>query len=154
MEYQEAKMLSRQTFEEALHESMRQKDEVAKNTYKILLSSIKMAEIEKGAEIDEAQILGIIQKEIKMRRESIVEFQKGDRSDLIKLAEAEIDLLQKFLPAQMSDDDIKKIAIDVIKEVNASVPSDMGKVMKVLIPKLAGKAPSDRISQVVRSLLA
>ena len=154
MDYQEAKMVSKKTFEEALHESMRQKDEVAKNTYKILLSSIKMAEIEKGAEIDESQILGIIQKEIKMRRESIGEFQKGDRSDLIKLAESEIALLQKFLPAQMSDDDIKKIAVEVIKEVNASAPSDMGKVMKVLIPKLAGKAPSDRISQVVRSLLA
>ena len=147
-------MLSKNTFEEALHDAMRQKDELAKNTYKILLSSIKMMEIDKGAEIDEAQIQAILQKEIKMRRESILEFQKGDRSDLVKLAEAEIAILEKYLPKQMSDDEIKAFAVEAIKEVNASAPSDMGKVMKILIPKLAGKAPSDRISQVVRSLLA
>jgi uncharacterized protein YqeY len=147
-------MLSKNTFEEALHDAMRQKDELAKNTYKILLSSIKMMEIDKGAEIDEAQIQAILQKEIKMRRESILEFQKGDRSDLIKLAEAEIAILEKYLPKQMSDDEIKAFAVEAIKEVNASAPSDMGKVMKILIPKLTGKAPSDRISQVVRSLLA
>ena len=147
-------MLSKNTFEEALHDAMRQKDELAKNTYKILLSSIKMMEIDKGAEIDEAQIQAILQKEIKMRRESILEFQKGDRSDLVKLAEAEIAILEKYLPKQMSDDEIKAFAVEAIKEVNASAPSDMDKVMKILIPKLAGKAPSDRISQVVRSLLA
>ena len=147
-------MLTKNTFEEALHDAMRQKDELAKNTYKILLSSIKMMEIDKGAEIDEAQIQAILQKEIKMRRESILEFQKGDRSDLVKLAEAEIAILEKYLPKQMSDDEIKAFAVEAIKEVNASAPSDMDKVMKILIPKLAGKAPSDRISQVVRSLLA
>ena len=147
-------MLSKKTFEEALHDAMRQKDEIAKNTYKILLSSLKMMEIDKGAEIDEAQIQAILQKEVKMRRESILEFQKGDRSDLIKLAEAEIAILEKYLPKQISDDEIKAVAVEVIKEVNASVPSDMGKVMKILIPKLAGKAPADRISQVVRTLLA
>lgn len=147
-------MLSKKTFEEALHDAMRQKDEIAKNTYKILLSSLKMMEIDKGAEIDEAQIQAILQKEVKMRRESILEFQKGDRSDLIKLAEAEIAILEKYLPKQISDDEIKAVAVEVIKEVNASAPSDMGKVMKLLIPKLAGKAPADRISQVVRTLLA
>ena len=147
-------MISKTTFEDALHDAMRQKDEVAKNTYKILLSSIKMAEIEKGATLDEASIQAILQKEIKMRRESITEFQKGERSDLIKLAEAEIAVLQKYLPAQISDEEIKNAAIEAINEVNAIAPSDMGKVMKILIPKLAGKAPADRISTIVRALLA
>jgi uncharacterized protein YqeY len=147
-------MISKKTFEEALHDSMRKKDEVAKNTFKILLSSIKMSEIEKGIIADEAAIQTILQKEIKMRRESISEFEKGGRSDLVKLAEAEISVLQKFLPAQISDEEIKNAAIEVIKEVNASVSSDMGKVMKVLVPKLAGKAPADRISTIVRALLA
>ena len=147
-------MLSKTTFEDALHDAMRQKDEVAKNTYKLLLSSIKMSEIEKGSAADEAAVQSILQKEIKMRRESIVEFQKGERQDLIKLAEIEIKLLEKFLPAQMSDEEIKKTAIEAIKEVNAVSASDMGKVMKILIPKLSGKAPSDRISAVVRALLA
>lgn len=147
-------MLTINTFEEALHDAMRQKDETAKNTYKILLSSIKMIEVEKGIKADDALIQTILQKEIKMRRESINEFQKGDRADLIKLAETEIALLEKFLPAQMSDEDIKKMAAEAIKETGAALPSDMGKVMKVLVPKLAGKASADRISAAVRSLLS
>ena len=147
-------MLTKNTFEEALHDAMRKKDETAKNTYKILLSSIKMVEIEKGITADDALIQSILQKEIKMRRESISEFQKGERADLIKLAETEIAILEKFLPAQMSDEEIKKLAEEAIKEVGAALPSDMGKVMKVLIPKLAGKASADRISAAVRSLLS
>ena len=147
-------MLTKKTFEDALHDAMRQKDETAKNTYKILLSSIKMLEIEKGIIADDVIIQGILQKEIKMRRESINEFLKGDRSDLIKLAEIEIERLEKFLPVQMSEEDIKKAAADAIKETGALLPSDMGKVMKVLVPKLAGQASADRISSAVRSLLS
>lgn len=147
-------MLSKSVFEEALHDAMRQKDEIAKNTYKILLSSIKMVEIEKGVAADEAAIQSILQKEIKMRRESISEFNKGGRTDLVKSAEAEIVLLEKFLPTQLSDEEIKNAAIEAINEVNASFPSDMGKVMKILMPKLAGKAPADRISIIVKALLA
>lgn len=147
-------MLTKNTFEEELHDAMRKKDEFAKNTYKILLASIKMAELEKGSALDENQILNILQKEIKMRRESITEFQKGGRNDLVSLAESEINILNRFLPEQLSDEEIKKIALEVVKETNAAAPSDMGKVMKVLIPRLAGKASADKISQVVRSLLA
>lgn len=147
-------MLTKNTFEEELHDAMRKKDEFAKNTYKILLASIKMAELEKGSALDENQILNILQKEIKMRRESITEFQKGGRNDLVSLAESEINILNRFLPEQLSDEEIKKIVLEVVKETNAAAPSDMGKVMKVLIPRLAGKASADKISQVVRSLLA
>lgn len=147
-------MLTKNTFEEALHDAMRQKDETAKNTYKILLSSIKMLEIEKGVTADDTVIQTILQKEIKMRRESINEFQKGERNDLIKLAETEIALLEKFLPTQMSDEEIKKMAADAINETGAALPSDMGKVMKILVPKLAGQASADRISSAVRSLLS
>ncbi len=146
-------MLTKNTFEEALHEAMRQKDEGAKNTLKILISSLKMLEIEKGTAPDEAAILGILQKEIKMRRESISEFEKGGRQDLITLAEKEITLLQKYLPAQMSDDEIKSLSLEAIKEVGASTPADMGKIMKILMPKLAGKAAADRISAIVKALL-
>jgi uncharacterized protein len=147
-------MLTKNTFEDALHDAMRQKDETAKNTYKILLSSIKMVEIEKGITADDTLIQSILQKEIKMRRESINEFLKGDRADLVKLAETEIALLEKFLPTQMGDDELKKLASEAIQEVGASLPSDMGKVMKILIPKLSGKASADRISAAVRTLLS
>lgn len=147
-------MLTKNTFEEALHNAMRLKDDVAKNTFKILLASLKMMEIEKGTAPDEAAIQGILQKEIKMRRESISEFEKGGRQDLIKLAEAEITILQKYLPAQMGDEEIMTLALQSIKEVGASTPAEMGKVMKDLMPKLAGKAAADRISAIVKALLA
>lgn len=147
-------MISKITFEDDLHNAMRQKNEIAKNTIKILISSIKMAEIEKGSSLDEATILSIIQREIKMRRESIAEFTKGNRPDLIQTAEIEIQILQKYLPAQLSDEEITIAAIETIKEINAASPSDIGKVMKILIPKLSGKAPADRISAIVRSLLS
>jgi len=147
-------MITKNTFEEALHDAMRQKDEIAKNTYKMLLSSIKMAEIEKGVPVDESGLQAILQKEIKMRRESISEFLKGGREDLVKQTEMEVSILQKYLPAQLSDEEIKTAAVEAIKELGASLPSDMGKVMKVLIPKLSGKASSDRISAIVKALLA
>lgn len=147
-------MLSKNTFEDALHEAMRQKDEVKKNTFKILLASIKMIEIEKGCIADDGMIQTILQKEIKMRKESISEFQKGNRTDLIKLAEIEISYLEKFLPEQMNDEEIKNAAIEAMKEANAQIPSDMGKVMKLLVPRLSGKAPADRISAIVKALLS
>ena len=147
-------MVTKNTFEDALHEAMRQKDEIAKNTFKVLLSSIKMAEIDKGVQADEALIQTILQKEIKMRKESITEFQKGGREDLTKKAETEIDILQKYLPAQMSEEELKKIVSETIKEVNATQPSDMGKVMKALLPKVSGKAPADRVSAAVKALLS
>ncbi len=147
-------MLSKNTFEDALHEAMRQKDEVKKNTFKILLASIKMIEIEKGCIADDGMIQTILQKEIKMRKESISEFQKGNRTDLIKLAEIEISHLEKFLPEQMNDEEIKNAAIEAMKEANAQIPSDMGKVMKLLVPRLSGKAPADRISAIVKALLS
>ncbi|MCX6054593.1 MAG: GatB/YqeY domain-containing protein [Chloroflexi bacterium] len=146
-------MITKTTFENALHDAMRQKNEVAKNTYKLLLSSIKMVEIDKGIILDESGIISILQKEIKMRKESIVDFEKGNRNDLIRTAESEIEILNSFLPSQIDDEALVLLVKDAILEVDAKSVSDMGKVMKILIPRLSGKASSDRISATVRSLL-
>ena len=93
--------------EQDLLESMRTKNEIGRNTLRMVISSVKMYEIEKSTEADDTSVLGIIQKEIKSRRDSLVEFEKGKRNDLIETTNKEISILEKYLPAQLSDSEIE-----------------------------------------------
>ena len=136
-----------------LYQAMRDKNELEKNTIRIILSSLKLAEIEKGHAFDDSEILSIIQKEIKMRTESIAEFTKGNRQDLIDKANDETKILEKYLPRQLSDDELTKIIDQAIVDVDAQSPSDMGKVMKIVLPLVQGQASADRISKLVRARL-
>ncbi len=137
-----------------LHESMKSKDEVTKDTIRLVLTSLKLSEVEKKQEMDDAGILSLIQKEIKSRHEAIVDFKKGNRPDLVTRAEAEIKVLEQFLPKQLTDEALKSIITSAVAEVGAASMADMGKVMKVVIPKVQGQASSDRISGFVKELLA
>jgi len=139
--------------ESDLLENMRSKNEVGKNTLRMLLSAIKLFEIEKSIPIDDSGIFSLIQKELKLRRDSINDFQKGNRQDLIDATASEIVFLEKYLPRQLSDLEIEKIVVESIHEVNASTPSDMGKVMKLVLPRTSGQAQSDRVGKIVRDLL-
>ena len=139
--------------ESALKDAMREKDEVRRRTIRGALAAIKNAEIDKGAALDDPAVAGILQKEIKSRRESILDAQKAIREDLVHAAEAEIGVLEGFLPKMMSDDELGVQVDLVIAEVGATGPTDMGKVMKTLLPRLQGRAPSDRASQMVRQRL-
>ena len=94
-----------------------------------------------------------MQKEIKSRREAIVEAEKAKRTDLAQAAQDEISVLEAYLPKAMSEADLQAAAAEVIQEINASTPADMGKVMKILLPRLQGKAPGDMVSKVVKELL-
>lgn len=140
-------------FNELLHESMRSHDEISRDTMRMLLTSLKLAEVEKKQELDDTAVLALVQKEIKSRHESIVDFKKGNRPDLIEKAEKEIKVLEQFLPKQLSDEELHAVVVEAIKELDAQNPSDMGKVMKIVIPKVQGKASSDRISGLVKQLL-
>jgi hypothetical protein len=144
----------RKELENLLHESMRNKDELTKNTVRMVLASIKQVEIDSRKPLDDQGILSVLQKEVKIRKETIAELKDTDRKDLIDKAEAEIKVLEKFLPAQLSDEDIKKMAQKVIADVAASTPADMGKVMKNLLPLIKGQAAPDRVSSIVRQLLS
>lgn len=143
----------KQQIENDLLEFMRSKNEIGRNTLRLVLSAIKMNEIDKSTPIDDLGMVSLIQKEIKSRRDSIVDFQKGNRVDLVYISNQEIGLLEKYLPKQLSDQEIESIVSKVILEVGASTQSDIGKVMKVAIPLVAGQASSDKISQIVRKLL-
>jgi len=137
-----------------LKDAMRTGDELRKNTLRMTLAAIKMAEIEKRDPIDELAMLAIIQKEVKSRRESIADAQRANRTDLVQTAEQEISLLEQYLPKAIDAAELEALARQVIEEVGATSLREMGQVMKILIPRLQGRATGDQTSQVVRKLLA
>ena len=137
-----------------LKDAIRQRDESRKIAIRMAISAIKNAEIERRAALSEADVLTIVSREAKQRRESIAEFEKADRRDLVDKEQAELDVLQTYLPAQVSRDEIAEAAREVIAEVGAGGPSDKGKVMPVLIGRLAGRAEGREINEVVTELLA
>lgn len=140
--------------ESDLHESMRKKENMVKETIRMILSSVKFSEIESRKELDDQGIITIIQKEVKIRNETLKELETTEREDLRQKAYSEIKILEKYLPNQVSDREIMDIVQSTILEISAGAISDMGKVMKIVIPKLAGSATPERISTIVRTLLS
>lgn len=138
---------------EAMRQAMRANDDVARRTTRMVLAAIKLAEVEKQAAVDDAVVMGLLQKEIKNRREAIEEARKADRSDLIGENEAEIKVLEGFLPKAMSPEELRALVEAAIAETGASTPADMGKVMKAVMPKVAGMAAGDQVSSMVKELL-
>ena len=143
----------KEKFNNLLHEAMKTKDDVARDTMRLLLTNLKLLEVEKKQTLDDTAILALIQKEIKSRHESIEEFKKGNRQDLVERSQAEIKVLEQFLPKQLSDEEVKAIVTATVAEVGATSMADMGKVMKAALPKMQGQAASDRVSAMVKELL-
>lgn len=133
--------------------AMKSGDEVRKRTIRMVLAAVKQAEVDKRVEIDDAAVMSLIQKEMKNRRESLEEARKADRADLVEANEAEINILQAFLPKAMPDEELNALVQAAIAETGAASPADMGKVMKVVMAKVAGRAPNDVVSKTVRELL-
>jgi uncharacterized protein YqeY len=138
---------------DSMKDAMRAKDEVRLRTVRMVNAAIKQAEVDKQTSLDEAAVMSLIQKEIKNRREALEEAKKAERADLIADNEAEIKVLEAFLPKAMPADELRKLAQAAIAETGAASSTDMGKVMKVLMPKVAGRAAGDQVSAVVKELL-
>jgi uncharacterized protein len=138
---------------DSLKDAMRSGDEVRKRTVRMALASIKQVEVDKRVELDDTAVTGILQKEVKNRREALEEARKANRPDLIESNEAEIRVLEAFLPKAMPAEELRAIVQAAITETGASTPADMGKIMKVVMPKVAGRAPNDMISATVREQL-
>lgn len=143
----------KQEIQNALTAAMKSKDEDTKRTLRLVISSIKLAEIEVGGDIDEARIMSLLQKEVKTRQDTIAESKKADRQDLADKAAKELEILNQFLPQQISLDELKIVAKKVIQETEAKGIQDMGNVMKHLMPRLLGRASGQEASKVVRDLL-
>jgi uncharacterized protein YqeY len=136
-----------------LRQALRSGDTVRRDTLRLLISSVNNAEIAKQSALTDADILGVISKDVKRHQESIDAFKKGNRADLVAKEEAEMAVLQGYLPEQMSRDEIIAVAREVIAEVEAAGMGDKGKVMQQLMPKLKGKADGKVINDVVTELL-
>lgn len=137
-----------------LKEAIRQGDEARKSAIRMVTWAVKNAEVAAGKPLEDAEVLSIIAKQVKQRRESIEEFRKGGRQDLVEREEAELKVLQSYLPPAMSREEIAQAAREVIARVGARGPADKGKVMPVLIRQLAGRAEGREINEVVTELLA
>lgn len=139
--------------ESDLKEAMKASDDLRKRTLRMVIASVKFSEIEHRVKPDDAVVMAILQKEIKSRREAIADAEKANRPDLAQASKDEIGVLEAYLPQGMSEAELRTAVQEVITQVNASGPADMGKVMKALLPKLQGRAPGDQVSKMVRELL-
>ena len=146
-------MSIREQLESTLKDAMRASDDLRKRTLRMVLSAIRLAEVDKGSLLEDAGVMAILQKEIKSRQESIADAQKANRPDLIEASQAEIGVLETFLPRQLSASELEELARQAIAEVGATSPREMGQVMKLLAPRLQGRATGDQASQIVRKLL-
>lgn len=146
-------MIMKQTIQSALTAAMKAKDEDTKRTLRLVMTAIKFAEIENGGEIDDQRVLSILQKELKTRQDAIQEAKQANRTDLIETAEKEIVILNLFLPQRLEEEALVELAKNVIAETGASTLRDMGEVMKILMPKLAGRASGQDASKIVKELL-
>ena len=134
---------------------MRAKDVPRRNTIRMLEAAIKNAEIDKrGAALADADVLAILQRQVKQRRESIEQFEKGGRKDLADNERVEIDIIEQYLPTQLSRDEVEVRARAVIGQIGASGPGDRGKVMGMLMRELRGEADGSLVNAVVGELLA
>ena len=138
---------------QALKDALRAGDDVQKTTLRMALAAIKNAEVQKGGELDEPSLLGVLQKEVKFRRESIEDARRANREDLEAAAEAEITVLQAFLPQPLSEEALAQMVQEAIVEAGATSPREMGNVMKVLMPRVKGRADGKQVSNLVRQFL-
>ncbi|MHB8806591.1 MAG: GatB/YqeY domain-containing protein [Anaerolineaceae bacterium] len=140
--------------EQDLFAAMKEKDSDKVRTLRMAMSSIKYAEKEKREQLDDLAVIGVLQKEIKIRQETIEEAKKGNRQDIIDENTQDITVLEKYLPAPLTEAELDAMVQKIIKETGAQSMKEMGKVMPLIVQEVNGRAPNNVISQVVRKFLA
>jgi hypothetical protein len=143
----------RTRIEEALKNAIRGKNENAKDALRMLITSLKVKEKEIRRQPNETEIYQVISTLIKQRRDSAEQYRQGARADLAAKEEDEIRILQDFTPEQLSSEELEKMVGEAVAEAGASSRKDMGRVMKILMPKVAGRADGKIINELVRSKL-
>ena len=137
-----------------LKQAMKSGDTMRRNVIRLVMSAIRNAEIAKRGELEEPDVIGVIAKEARQRQESIDAFKQGNRQDLVSQEEAELAILQEYLPQQAGREEIVAAAQQIIVEVGAEGPRDKGKVMPRLIAQFKGKADGREINDIVTELLS
>lgn len=138
---------------EDLKRSMKNKESIRKNTVTFIRAAIKQKEVDERKELNDEEILEIISKQLKEKKNIIEDFKKGNRQDLVDLTENEIQILLEYLPEQLTEEEIKKIVLETIDEVEANSIKDIGLVMKSVMPKVKGKADGNTVNKIVRQVL-
>lgn len=136
-----------------LKEAMKAQDKETLAVIRMVKGAIQMQELDKKAPLTDEEVIGVIAKEIKTRKESIVEFEKGNRNDLVEKTNSEIAILNKYMPEQLSEEEVAKIIDEAFATLNPTA-SDMGKVMGYITPKVKGKADLSSISRIVKERIS
>lgn len=138
---------------EDLKVSMRNKDKLRKDTITMVRAAIKQIEVDERIELSDEDVLDVLNKQLKEKNKSIVEFEKGNRQDLVDQTNAEIEILLDYLPKQLSDEELTVIIKTTIEELNLSSSKEMGLLMKNIMPKVKGRADGNMISKIAQNLL-
>lgn len=146
-------MSLREQINDDLKAAMRGGDTARRDTIRLLLAALKQREVDERKVLTDADVLGIVEKMIKQRRDSIAQFEQGGRQDLADKEKQELALLQAYMPQAMGDDEVAAAVAAAVAETSAAGPADMGKVMAVLKPKLAGRADMGKVSAAVKARL-
>ena len=139
--------------QEDLKSSMKNKDTIRKSVVTLIRAAIKQYEVDNRVELADDAIIDIISKQLKQRKDSLAEFEKANRDDLIEETKSEIQVLEGYLPQQLSEEELEKIVIETIAEVGATSMKDMGKIMATIKPKTAGRADGRKINELVKKNL-
>ena len=137
-----------------IKEAMKSQNKERLAVLRMVKGAIQLEEISKKQELNDNDIIAVVSKQIKTRRESITEFVKGNRNDLVEKTKSEISILEEYMPEQLSEEEIIKTIDEVINEVNPQAPSDMGKVMGIVTPKLKGRADMSLVSKMVKEKIS
>ena len=140
--------------EQDLFAAMKEKNSDSVRTLRMAMSSIKYAEKEKREQLDDLAVIGVLQKEIKIRQETMEEAKKGNRQDIIDENMQDITLLEKYLPVPLTESELDAMIQKIIKDTGAQSMKEMGKVMPLIVQEVNGRAPNSVISQTVRKFLA
>ncbi len=146
-------MTLKETLSEDMKTAMRAKDSEKLATIRLINAAIKQREVDERIELGDDQVLAVIEKMIKQRKDSITQFEAGGRQDLADKEKSEINVLAAYMPAQMSEAEVQAEVATAVTQAGASGPQDMGKVMAVLKPKLAGRADMTAVSALVKAAL-
>ncbi|WP_293700766.1 GatB/YqeY domain-containing protein [Peptostreptococcus sp.] len=146
-------MSLKEKLQEDLKSSMKNKDKVKKSVVTLIRAAIKQHEVDNRVELADDAIIDIISKQLKQRKDSLAEFVKANRDDLVEETKSEIQVLEGYLPQQLSEEELEKIVIETIAEVGATSMKDMGKIMAAIKPKTAGRADGRKINELVKKNL-
>ncbi|WP_456342447.1 GatB/YqeY domain-containing protein [Thermovibrio sp.] len=147
-------MSLKERLKEDMKAALKAKDKEKLSVIRMLQALIKNAEIDKRGELTDEEIVSLLMKYAKQRRESIELYEKGGRQDLVEKEKRELQIVESYLPKQMSEEEIRELVKKVIEEVGATSPKDMGKVMQAVMPKVKGRADGSLVNKIVRELLA